>query len=522
VTYISSYYSVNRVAGLVSGLQTQDIIEGLMRVARAPLDRLQQEKQILQWKQEDYRTINWALSDFWTNYASRMQLQGTFQVMTATSSDETVVTATASGSAQPGTYSITVTQLAEVASNISTDSLSLDPSDKIDPDATLESQRTKFKFSWEETTTTFEFGITTYDPDGTSNTATFTVDTTADSLNDVLARINAETSLGVTAFYEASTDKVVISTNRTGNYPTDEITIEDVNGNGNFALNTLALSSTAQGKNAIVNINDLQGIEQYENTFTLNNVTFTLKKTTGSPVLITVARNTEAIYETVTSFVEQFNSLLETINSDLNEERYPDYLPLTDEQKEQLTDTQIEQWEEKARSGLLRNDSILSDVVYRLRRALTTPVSGLAEYDSIFDIGITTGLYWEGGKLYIDENQLREAIDNNPEAVMSLFTKTGDTFETQGLGVRLCDELNNAIDRITNEAGFPSSFSLYDNSFIARTIRDLDERIETIEDRLQELEDRYWRQFTALERALAMMQEQSNWLASQASQVSSM
>jgi flagellar hook-associated protein 2 len=405
--------------------------------------------------------------------------------------------------------------LAEVATDISSTALSA-VGQKIDPNATLESQKSKFVNPWSGTA--LEFKITTYNPDGTPNSKTFAVDTTVDSLNSVIARINAETSLGVTAFYEPSTDKVVISTKKTGNYATNEIEIEDVT--GTFALGTLALAATAQGKNAILDINGLTGIQQYENTFTLNKITFTIKKTTTSPVLVTVSNDTDHIFNTVKNFVDQFNSLLDTIKKELTEERYPDYLPLTEEQKEQLTDKQIEQWEEKAKSGLLRNDPILSDIVYRLRRALTAPVTGLTGYDSLFDIGIRTGYYWEGGKLYIDEAALREAINANPEAVMNLFTKNAAAFDSQGLGVRLYDEVSKAINRINAQAG--SAAALYDNSFLSRSIRDLDERIDITEERLKELEDRYWRQFAALEQALAAMQAQSDWLAGIASQTSSM
>lgn len=516
---MSNYMNpVNRVAGLVSGLETQKIIADLMRVARIPLDRLLQQKQRSEWKQEDYRQkINRSLLDFRTNYASLVRLQGTFQVKTAASSNEAAVTATPTSAAQPGTYAIKVTQLAEVASDVSGSALSLNSADKIDPDAALESQKSKFANPW-GATTTLELKITTYDPDGTLNSQTFTVDTAVDSLNDVLARINAGTSLGVTAFYESSTDKVVISTKRTGDYSTNEIEIEDVA--DTFARGTLSLSATAQGKNAVVDINGLTGIQQYENTFTLNNVTFSLKKTTGTDsVLVTITSDTDEIFDTIKNFIEQYNSLIETINEELTEERYPNYLPLTAEQKEQLTDKQIEQWEEKARSGLLRNDPILRDVVYHLRRALTTPVSGLEKCDSIFDIGIGTGFYWEGGKLYVNEEKLREAISSDPEAVMNLFTASGDAFETQGLGVRVYNELNNAIDQITGQAGYPDSFSLYDNSFISRQIRDLNDRIQATEEHLAKLEDRYWRQFTALESALAAMQAQSNWLMMQAAQM---
>ncbi|NPV29190.1 MAG: flagellar filament capping protein FliD [Firmicutes bacterium] len=517
----TSFSPINRVAGLVSGLETQKIVEDLMKAARIPLDKLLQQKQILQWRQEDYRAINRALMDFRTNTASPLRLQGTFQAKKATSSDETAVTAVPGGSAVTGTYEVTVTSLAKTGSLFSTVSLYASYPN-FDPDAKMSDTTKSFGLS-----AATSFDIITYKADGTPDaTITINVDPN-ETLNQLLAKIGTQTSGRLTAFFEKSTGKVVISTTKTGNYNENKFTLQDTNWflldylkfSAYFSRSPIDNTEILSGTDAELTINGLTGIKQHENTFTLNNITFTLKKTTVSPVLVTVANDTDKIFETVKSFVDQFNSLLDTINKELTEERYPDYLPLTDAQKEQLTDKQIEQWEQKARSGLLKNDPLLSDIVYRLRRALTTPVTGLTVYDSLFDIGIRTGYYWEGGKLYIDEARLREAINANPEAVMKLFTTSAPNFEQQGLGVRLYNEVNNAISRVTAQAGSP--YTLVDNSFLSRSIRELDERIETMEERLARLEDRYWRQFTALEQALATMQAQSNWLAGMAAQIGS-
>lgn len=515
----TSFSPINRVAGLVSGLETQKIVEDLMKAARIPLDNLLQQKQILQWRQEDYRVINRALMDFRTNTASPLRLQGTFQVKKATSSDETAVTAVPGGNAVTGTYEIQVTKLAQVGSLMSETSIG---DTSFDPDAPIAQS-----LGWANDTT---FTIDTYKADG-SKDVTITIEVkSSESLNQLLAKIGAQTSNRLVAFFDADSRKVVISTTKTGNYNENKFTIHDSTDNFlatklefppfNFDSNgdTINDSWSLTGTDAELTINGLATTKD-ENIFIMNNVTFTLKKTTASPVLVTVANDTDKIFETVKSFVDQFNSLLDTINKELTEERYPDYLPLTDAQKEQLTDKQIEQWEEKARSGLLKGDPLLQNIVYRLRRALTTPVTGLTVYDSLFDIGIRTGYYWEGGKLYVDEAKLREAINANPEAVMNLFTTSAPNFEQQGLGVRLYNEVNNAISRVTAQAGSP--YTLVDNSFLSRSIRELDERIETMEERLARLEDRYWRQFTALEQALATMQAQSNWLAGMAAQIGS-
>ncbi|WP_081578668.1 flagellar filament capping protein FliD [Thermacetogenium phaeum] len=233
---------------------------------------------------------------------------------------------------------------------------------------------------------------------------------------------------------------------------------------------------------------------------------------------------------------DKYNEVLEAINKKLYEERYPDYRPLTEEQIEEgkLTDRQIDAWQDKARSGLLKGDPLLSGIVADMRSVLSGIVEGVTGqvtvssggriYTTIADrlsvIGITTGAWTEKGKLYLDESRLREALQSNPDAVMELFTRTRDADgkeitddEQKGLAVRLYDAINGAISRLTGQAG--TAESLYDNSYISRRIRDINENIAVMEERLQKLEDRYYRQFTALEQAIAAMNVQSMWLTQQ-------
>ncbi|MEW6181610.1 MAG: flagellar filament capping protein FliD [Bacillota bacterium] len=517
-----SYLSIiNRVAGLASGMDTDQMVKDLMKVARIPLDRMLQKKQTLLWKQADYRTINQALVDFRSNYALKMKLQGTYLAKTATSADTTAVTATASSSAQALAYNLTVNSLAGVGRLYSdTFGASFDPDEQLSSSVGLAGP-TSFQIV---TYKTDELGAEVEDA-----TLTINVDPT-DTLNDVLNEIETQTAGEISAVYEPLTDRILLSTSRTGQYSDNKYKIVDSNW---FLLDNLKFTSyftnpgdseeILTGSNADVSITidglpDVVTHTPTENSFALNGVTFNLLKTTASAVKVTVSQDVDEVVDTITTFVEEFNSLISTINNELNETRYSDYLPLTDEQKEELTDTQIEQWEEKAKSGLLRSDSILFSGVSELRRALTTAVSGLTTgFDSIFGIGFSTGYYFEGGKLYVDETKLREAISTNPDAVMRLFTADDDayTYEQQGIGVRLYDEVNKLADRLTDEAGYPSTFSLFDESYIAESIRDLEDRISDTEDRLTTLEERYWRQFTAMEQAIAQFNTQSAWLTKQ-------
>ena len=236
-----------------------------------------------------------------------------------------------------------------------------------------------------------------------------------------------------------------------------------------------------------------------------------LKEAGGQTVRVAVSHDVDAVVEKIKAFVETYNSTLESIAGELYEERYRDYLPLTDEQKKEMSDRDIEKWEEKARSGMLRGDQLLSSIYNNIRSVTMARVEGLSgPYNNLSSIGITTVHNTERGKLHNDETKLREALTNDPEGVMNLFTHSGESAGQSGVAVKLYDAVNNAMSRITEKAG--SSGALYDNSVLGQDIERLNRSISLAEERLLKLEERYYRQFTAMEQAINRMNQQSMWL----------
>lgn len=510
--------SINRISGLATGLDTQQMIRDLMKTHRKPVDRLRQERQVLEWRREDYRGINSALLAFRNNTVFPMQLDSTFLAKTAASSNPAAVTATATPAAANADYTVTVTSLATTAHKTSAGAVSASSADKVNPEATLWSQRAKFfdtNFRWNPDGHTFDFSLTTFNHDGTSNNKTFTVDAHTETLNGVLARISADRALGLTAFYEHSSDRVSISTTRTGdnNAAGHEIGV----GTTGFLAEVLRLGTAAEqgGTNAMVTLNGLD-VTRPTNNFTLNNVHFSLKAT-GTAAL-SVRGDTTSVLEQIKGFINAYNSVLDSLNGKLREERFRDYLPILDNDpaREHMTEKQIDQWEQKARSGLLRHDSILSGIVSRLRTDVFTPVAGLsASLNQLTRIGITPGSFADQGKLVIDEARLRQAIDQDPEGVARIFNQSGATNEERGIGHRLYGYLDASVKQLTIRAGSSTQASSYDPSWLGRQIGMLGEQVQRSEERLQKLEDRYWKQFTALEQAISRMNAQSAWLAQQ-------
>jgi flagellar hook-associated protein 2 len=511
-----------RISGLASGMDIDSIVSDLMRAHRMRLDKVEQEKQIWQWRQEDYRAINTDLLSL-KNEVFDLKLQRTFLAKKVDSSSS-AVSAAAGPNALNGSHTVEVISLARralLASNsaISTSGAYTEPLSEMLEGLGL--------------VTDANGKITVQIGDGTSTPQDFTIDANTQSLSYLIQQINSS-SLNLKASWDDNLKRFYLTSTKLGEK--NVVSYTDKSGNLMGTLfNNGTESLTVTGTDAQVKID---GIDYSfdSNQFKVNDVTYTLKGTTTGPVNITISDDIDAVVNTIKNFISKYNDTLAAINGKLNEERYPDFRPLTDEQlsSAQLTDKQIDQWQEKARSGLLKGDLLLEKAATSMRTILSSRISGLTDQVTVTNgsqqittlanqlsvLGITTGSYLDKGKLYLDENRLKEALQSNPQAVMELFTRSKDASgnditdsSEQGLAVQLYNAVNNAISLVTDKAG--SAGSLYDNSFISKKVRGIASSISKMEDRLQAMETRYYKQFTAMEQAIARMNTQSMWLAQQ-------
>ncbi|MEK5427560.1 flagellar filament capping protein FliD [Cytobacillus sp. FSL R7-0680] len=364
----------------------------------------------------------------------------------------------------------------------------------------------------------FEFSMSTYNETGEVS-QTFTFDA-RDSLTTVIDKVN-KSSLGVNMFYDQHSDKVTIARTSTGDF-NQSGDGKEISFNGSpFLNNVLKLDSNNEkgGENAKFTLNGLE-TERTSNTFTVNGVSFTLKDTFDavngdSPVTISINNDTDQAVEKIKEFVEKYNELIDNIQGQLSEEKYRDYAPLTSEQREAMSEKDIELWEEKAKSGLLRSDQQLSSLLSNMRMNFYTPLEGAtSEYNQLSAIGITTTKnYLEGGKLEINEDKLKEALENDAEGVFNLFAADGDTLGEQGISRRLRDTVTQSIDALTLKAG--NGMKTNSQFTIGKNLDDINNRITELESKLADKEQRYWSQFAAMETQMQKMNEQMNYMLTQ-------
>ena len=180
-----------------------------------------------------------------------------------------------------------------------------------------------------------------------------------------------------------------------------------------------------------------QDVESASNTFTYNGVSMTfLEADPTKNVSITVSKNVDEVYDKIKGFTDSYNDLLVTLNKYYKEDT-TGYDPLTDEERESLSDKQEEKWETMAKKGVLKRDSTLRDAISNMRSAVTSYVSG-SSISSLFQIGISTSSYdsvntENNGKLVVDEDKLKNALKNDLEGVTNLFASVPKQIQSSKL-----------------------------------------------------------------------------------------
>ncbi|MBH0169382.1 flagellar hook-associated protein 2 [Fictibacillus sp. 18YEL24] len=499
-----------RIGGLASGMDIDTIVGDLMKAERIPLDKLAQKKTTLEWQRDDYRSMNKLLTDLDRFVLDGIALQGTFNKKTVTSTNPNAVTATAAGSASNITSNIKVTQLATARNWVSAPIL--DAGVKAKGTELLKDVNAAFG------TTPIELKFKVQKPGSTTLEAekTISIDPTKDTLESVAKKFS-EAGLEMSAFYDESTGKFAISNNLTGkgsNLSLESADTVTFFSNLGFSIDgkNLGAANSDNGVNAKFDLNGITGIERTSNNFTISGVSYSLKAVGESTISSTT--DTEGVITSIKDFVKKYNETIEAINKKTAETKYRDFPPLTDAQRKDLSEKEAELWDEKAKSGMLRGDSILSSGLNTMRSVLYASVNtGDTKYDQLSEIGITTSRnYLDKGKLEIDDKKLREALAANPEAVMKMFT--GDsTNNVEGIAKKLRASIDQTVDKIELKAG--NALRTNAQFTLGKELTDVDKRISAFEDRLKQVEDRYWRQFSAMESAIQRSNQQSMYLMQQ-------
>lgn len=289
---------------------------------------------------------------------------------------------------------------------------------------------------------------------------------------------------------------------------------EMTDGSGNTSIKASDSSIAFVGASDCTIIYNGAEIKNNSNTITANGLTFTAKQVTDTNevINISIGNDTQGVYDMVKGFVKDYNELLKEMNTLYNADASRDYDPLTDDQKEAMSDKEIENWENKIKDSLLRRDDQLSGVISAMRSAMSGSVEVGGKSYSLASFGIATTDYTEKGLLHIDgnsddsstasnEDKLMKAIEKNPDVVAEVISKLSQTMYSS-----ITDKMSTST--------LSSALTVYNDKEMKSQLTDYKSDLSDLEDKLKEIEDRYYKQFSAMETALSKLNSQSNSLAS--------
>lgn len=246
-------------------------------------------------------------------------------------------------------------------------------------------------------------------------------------------------------------------------------------------------------------------------------VTLNLLGTTaaGESVNVTVSNDTSAVYDTIKEFITEYNSILKTMNTYYDAASASSYEVLTDEQKEAMSDDEVDKWNTKIKDSLLRRDSTLSSLISVMKTDMmgSYKASNGKTY-SLANLGISTSSknYNEGGLLHIRGDEDDDEFADSTNTLMKMLEEDPDTVKEvlSGLASNLYDSLNKKMSTST----MSSALTFYNDKEMASQLSDYKKEISNWESKLSDMEEKYYSQFSAMETALAKLQSQQNTLSS--------
>lgn len=584
----------NGIYGLSgSGLDIESLVKMGMMNKQNQYDKMYQTQLKQTWVKEAYNTVYTDVKAF-KESMSTFKMQSNMSAMQATSSNNDVVSVTANGAAAAMNHKITVEQVASNAYLMTANGKKIE---RANTSAANSAYLKDVLFSGDATKTTVD-GQTSYlvKNDTTGNIDTFKgsdvaisievqdsdevdsdgkpvthkVEFTYDqifgdnkTLND-LATAFSNSGANVQGGYDNVNDSFSLynktsgSANKIGLKANNEASAELLNklhlasydGQTNTLGNEIrftkdTLTEAAVGTNAKATI-DGKTYESDTNKLNVANVIYNFNGVSAKNAdgtyqasTISVSQDTDKIVDNVKKFVETYNTLIDSLNTKYREEKNTDYKPLTKKQESEMTESQINKWNEKAKSGLLYHDNNIYSIISDMREALYTEVDAVDtvltdargnkySYNSMSSIGITSST--NQGHITLDEEKLKKALTEDPDCVYQLFASdqdstyiSGSTNKNQsdtytsksdylntGIANRLYNSMTTNIRNLESYAG--TSKETDDESYLGKLITNMNTKMTSFQTLMKSYESKLYKKYDAMEVALSKLGAQLSYI----------
>ncbi len=500
--------NVTRITGMTSGMDTDTLVKNLMKMEQLKVNRELRARTLTEWKQASLKSVAGDLKDFKLKYMSALSADNmltskayvNFKVTTADTSGAVTVNANADNTATGVTVN-EVTQLATATSAKSGGAVltgDLPEGNGVHLGDLQFANDIGFNSAGN-----ISFRI---------NDVSFTFNR-SDTLQSMINTVSSSAA-DVNMSYSRLTNGFTIEAKKSGSK--QDMTLQNVTGNvfGENGAFKIGAADMAMGVDAKLKINGVE-VTKESNSFTIDGIGYQLNKTTdpGADIKYSITKDIEPAVTKIKAFVDGYNTLVKKLDAMLTERKTSSekgYTPLTEEEKAEMTEQQIKDWEVIAKKGLLNNDAGIRSVLDQLRGSLFETVKGAGL--SPADVGITTGSYFDGtkGQIKLDEDRLRAELNKDANRVMSVFMDRSESADaaTARSENGLMYRISNIMDTYTKGSNTTSLDSL------GRNLTAYNKKISQMEDKMAELSEKYYLKFAAMEKAMSDLNSQSSWLSS--------
>lgn len=502
-----------RMTGMYSGMDTEAVIQSLVSAKAKKVTDLKNDQKKLEWKQNIWQDLNSKIYNLYSKTLSNLRLTGGYNKKSTTVSDPTKATVVANGNAADGTQTLKVNELAK-AKYITGGKVEAE----LGSNLKLKSDNTLGAIDHNLVGSTIN--VTTGTGDEAKTTA---INITSDmKISDFVAKLN---DAGVNASFDEDNQRFFISSKKTGVENKFELEVTGyAGGTSEQALGELGLTGDAgavivDAKDAEIELNGAK-FTSSTNSITVNGLTVEALATTEGEITINTKTDYQGIYDTIKDFISEYNDIVNEVYSRYNPDsskKYWKYDMLTDEEKEAMSDEEIEAWEDNIKEGLLRKDTNLSKVLNCLTGSITKGFETSSGTKYLFDFGIGTLNYFEAAdgerkSLHINGDADDENTADKEDKLMKALTT--DTEGTIEFFAAFCKDMYDKLNDTMQATDYRSIYKVYDDKRLKSEYDDYTKKIKEAEDKLSAYEDKWYKKFSDMEVALSKLQSQQNTISS--------
>ena len=507
---MSSISSI-RLSGLATGMDTDAMVKAMVTADQDKIDKAQQKEQTIKWQQEIYREVMSDVIDFNEKYFSvtskdSIVSASAWNTLSISSSNSSIISATGTAGAGSVDYRFNVTKLAESAKAQSSIADLKKDSKLVDIGANIGE---KFKLELG----TDENGNPIYSSD-----ITIEAD---DTVQTLINKINKSNDGKVKASYSEMTGKFTIETKTTGVSSEFKIVKED--GSSSDALDFLGLQTKdsggnlvkfdgngAKGSNSQIEVSSKDGsftkiLSEETNTFTIDGIKYSVNSVGSAEV--TSKQDTDAVVQKMKAFVDDYNKIMDKVYNLVTEKKNSDYPPLTEAQKKEMDEDEIEDWQNKAKKGVLRNDSEMRRFMDDMQKAIfgdnmkILNEMGISSHDN----------YNKRGQISLDESKLVEALQNDSEKVYEVFAKGSDSM-MEKMKSTVKNYVGGSSSVFAKKAGIEKTASVA-NNFYSQQLKRQADLIKKLQNKMYDKENKLYLKFSNLESQMNKLNSQMNYFA---------